>query len=232
MCVVTSYELICPQCGYQFNWSHGDCIYSREELCPYCPSCGFHDGHCSFPEIHEPLVINKEIEHTYSTHLRLRKKSGKSSMYGFDRDGVEAIVEDDGQYKIVIRGKEFLLTNIKQKNAWNLNYLKSKLTEEAFLKVQTTLLRDVYTNSELNMIIRSKWLNYVKVDPHTIAAIPNEFVISDEIKKRLINLDSAMKFCKEILEVIDCAIAAKFLTLCNDKDFLDWIWYLAELSKK
>lgn len=82
------------------------------------------------------------------------------------------------------------------------------------------------------MIIRSKWLNYVKVDPHTIEAIPNEFVISDEIKKRLINLDSAMKFCKEILEVIDCAIAAKFLTLFKDKDLLDWFYYLAELSKK
>ena len=153
-------------------------------------------------------------------------------MYGFDKDGVEAIVEDDGQYKIVIRGKEFLLTNIKQKNAWNLDHLKSKLTEDAFLKVQDSLLRDVYTNSELNMIIRSKWLNYVKVDPHTIEAIPNEFVISDEIKKRLINLDSAMKFCKEILEVIDCAIAAKFLTLFKDKDLLDWFYYLAELSKK
>ena len=153
-------------------------------------------------------------------------------MYGFDRDGVEAKVEDDGQYKIVIRGKEFLLTNIKQKNAWNLDHLKSKLTEDAFLKVQASLLRDVYINSELNMIIRSKWLNYVKVDPHTIEAIPNEFVISDEIKKRLINLDSAMKFCNEILEVIDCAIATKFLTLFKDKDLLDWFWYLAELSKK
>jgi hypothetical protein len=153
-------------------------------------------------------------------------------MYGFDKDGVEAIVENDGQYKIVIRGKEYLLTNIKQKNAWNLNYLKSKLTEDAFLKMQASLLRDVYTNSELNVIIRSKWLNYVKIDPHTIKAIPNEFVISDEIKKRLINLDSAMKFCKEILEVIDCAKAAKFLTLFNDRDLLDWFWYLAELSKK
>ena len=153
-------------------------------------------------------------------------------MYGFDRDGVEAIVEDDGQYKIVIRGKEFLLTNIKQKNAWNLDYLKSKLTEEAFLKMQASLLRDVYTNSELSMIIRSKWLNYVKVDPHTIAAIPNEFVISEEIKKRLINLDSAKKFCKEVLEVIDCAIATKFLTLFNDRDLLDWFYYLARLSIK
>lgn len=41
-----------------------------------------------------------------------------------------------------------------------------------------------------------------------------------------------MKFCKEILEVIDCAIAAKFLTLFKDKDLLDWFYYLAELSKK
>lgn len=153
-------------------------------------------------------------------------------MYGFDRDGVEAIVEDDGQYKIVIRGKEFLLTNIKQKNAWNLNYLKRKLTEEAFLKIQASLLRDVYTNSELNMIIRSRWLNYVKVDPNTIEAIPNEFVISEEIKKRLINLDSAMKFCKEVLEVIDCAKAAKFRMLFRDKDLLDWFHYLAALAKK
>lgn len=153
-------------------------------------------------------------------------------MYGFDRDGVEAIVEDDGQYKIVIRGKEFLLTNIKQKNAWNLNYLKRKLTEEAFLKIQASLLRDVYTNSELNMIIRSRWLNFVKVDPHTIEAIPNEIVISEEIKKRLINLDSAMKFCKEILEVIDSAKAAKFRMLFRDKDLLDWFHYLAALAKK
>jgi hypothetical protein len=153
-------------------------------------------------------------------------------MYGFDRDGVEAIVEDDGQYKIVIRGKEFLLTNIKQKNAWNLNYLKRKLTEEAFLKIQASLLRDVYTNSELNMIIRSRWLNFVKVDPHTIEAIPNEIVISEEIKKRLINLDSAMKFCKEILEVIDSTKAAKFRMLFRDKDLLDWFHYLAALAKK
>lgn len=28
-------------------------------------------------------------------------------MYGFDKDGVKAKVENDGQYKIVIRGKEF-----------------------------------------------------------------------------------------------------------------------------
>ena len=125
-----------------------------------------------------------------------------------------------------------MLTNIKQKNAWNLNYLKRKLTEEAFLKIQASLLRDVYTNSELNMIIRSRWLNFVKVDPHTIEAIPNEIVISEEIKKRLINLDSAMKFCKEILEVIDSAKAAKFRMLFRDKDLLDWFHYLAALAKK
>ena len=80
MCVVISYELICPQCGYQLHWSHGDCIYSKEELCPYCPSCGFHDGHCAFPEIHEPLVVSKKIEHTYKHNTKKITETSEKGM--------------------------------------------------------------------------------------------------------------------------------------------------------
>lgn len=110
----------------------------------------------------------------------------------YDYRDVKGKVEKDGQYKIILKGKEYDLEGIKHLND---DY-------------------DDYTSRELTTILKSSFLYFVEVNQNTIIAMPDENYIKEYIERERKYFDDAIKkgiISEEIL--IDCR-AYRILDFC------------------
>ena len=89
----------------------------------------------------------------------------------YDYRDVKGKVEKDGQYKIILKGKEYDLEGIKHPND---DY-------------------DDYTSRELTTILKSSFLYFVEVNQNTIIAMPDENYIKEYIERERKYFDDAIK---------------------------------------
>lgn len=98
-------------------------------------------------------------------------------------------VEKDGQYKIILSGKEYNLQNIKHPK------------------------RSIDSSKNLTKTLKEEFLYFVEVDLQTVAAMPNESLIEYTINCDSFSLESDLEYCREILKIIDSKEVKDFLSL-------------------
>ena len=153
------------------------------------------------PEEDEKICIDENgnpMSKRNSLTVSLRDLAGEWTEYEY-RD-VKGKVEKDGQYKIILKGKEYNLEGIKHPND---DY-------------------DEYISRELTTILKSSFLYFVEVDQSTIIAMPDENYIKEFIEREGKFLEDAIKngkiygvsildrsaypvldFCLSVLDIIE-----------------------------
>ena len=153
------------------------------------------------PEEDEKICIDENgnpMLKRNSLTVSLRDLAGEWTEYEY-RD-VKGKVEKDGQYKIILKGKEYNLEGIKHPND---DY-------------------DEYISRELTTILKSSFLYFVEVDQNTIIAMPDENYIMEFIEREGKLLEDAIKngeiygvsildrsaypvldFCLSVLDIIE-----------------------------
>ena len=153
------------------------------------------------PEEDEKICIDENgnpMSKRNSLTVSLRDLAGEWTEYEY-RD-VKGKVEKDGQYKIILKGKEYNLEGIKHPND---DY-------------------DEYISRELTTILKSSFLYFVEVDQNTIIAMPDENYIKKFIEREGKLLEDAIKngeiygvsildrsaypvldFCLSVLDIIE-----------------------------
>lgn len=153
------------------------------------------------PEEDEKICIDENgnpMSKRNSLTVSLRDLVGEWTEYEY-RD-VKGKVEKDGQYKIILKGKEYNLEGIKHPND---DY-------------------DEYISRELTTILKSSFLYFVEVDQNTIIAMPDENYIKKFIEREGKLLEDAIKngeiygvsildrsaypvldFCLSVLDIIE-----------------------------
>ena len=134
----------------------------------------------------------------------------------YDYRDVKGKVEKDGQYKIILKGKEYDLEGIKHLND---DY-------------------DDYTSRELTTILKSSFLYFVEVNQNTIIAMPDENYIKEYIERERKYFDDAIKkgiiseeilidrrayrildFCLNVLDIIESKEAKKTIEQWDRKQY-------------
>ena len=153
------------------------------------------------PEEDEKICIDENgnpMSKRNSLTVSVRNLAGEWTEYEY-RD-VKGKVEKDGQYKIILKGKEYNLEGIKHPND---DY-------------------DEYISRELTTILKSSFLYFVDVDQSTIIAMPDENYIKEFIEREGKFLEDAIKngkiygvsildrsaypvldFCLSVLDIIE-----------------------------
>ena len=153
------------------------------------------------PEEDEKICIDENgnpMLKRNSLTVSLRDLAGEWTEYEY-RD-VKGKVEKDGQYKIILKGKEYNLEGIKHPND---DY-------------------DEYISRDLTTILKSSFLYFVEVDQSTIIAMPDENYIKEFIEREGKFLEDAIKngkiygvsildrsaypvldFCLSVLDIIE-----------------------------
>ena len=153
------------------------------------------------PEEDEKICIDENgnpMSKRNSLTVSLRDLAGEWTEYEY-RD-VKGKVEKDGQYKIILKGKEYNLEGIKHPND---DY-------------------DEYISRDLTTILKSSFLYFVEVDQSTIIAMPDENYIKEFIEREGKFLEDAIKngkiygvsildrsaypvldFCLSVLDIIE-----------------------------
>ena len=130
------------------------------------------------PEEDEKICIDENgnpMSKRNSLTVSLRDLAGEWTEYEY-RD-VKGKVEKDGQYKIILKGKEYNLEGIKHPND---DY-------------------DEYISRELTTILKSSFLYFVDVDQSTIIAMPDENYIKEHIEWLRKSFGDAIENSGEIL---------------------------------
>jgi hypothetical protein len=130
------------------------------------------------PEEDEKICIDENgnpMSKRNSLTVSLRDLAGEWTEYEY-RD-VKGKVEQDGQYKIILKGKEYNLEGIKHPND---DY-------------------DEYISRELTTILKSSFLYFVEVDQSTIIAMPDENYIKEHIEWLRKSFEDAIENSGEIL---------------------------------
>ena len=130
------------------------------------------------PEEDEKICIDENgnpMSKRNSLTVSVRNLAGEWTEYEY-RD-VKGKVEKDGQYKIILKGKEYNLEGIKHPND---DY-------------------DEYISRELTTILKSSFLYFVDVDQSTIIAMPDENYIKEHIEWLRKSFGDAIENSGEIL---------------------------------
>ena len=130
------------------------------------------------PEEDEKICIDENgnpMLKRNSLTVSVRNLAGEWTEYEY-RD-VKGKVEKDGQYKIILKGKEYNLEGIKHPND---DY-------------------DEYISRELTTILKSSFLYFVDVDQSTIIAMPDENYIKEHIEWLRKSFGDAIENSGEIL---------------------------------
>ncbi len=130
---------------------------------------------------------------------------------GYEYRDVKGKVEKNGQYSIILKGKEYKLEGIKHPNESNdYNYLmdeEDNLSKEDFI-------RDDYSSRELTTALKSCFLYFAEVDKNTIIAMPDENYIKEYIERKRECFESAIKNGKMSGEIIVDRYAYSVLDFC------------------
>ena len=171
------------------------------------------------PEEDEKICIDENgnpMSKRNSLTVSLRDLAGEWTEYEY-RD-VKGKVEKDGQYKIILKGKEYNLEGIKHPSD---DY-------------------DEYISRELTTILKSSFLYFVEVDQNTIIAMPDENYIMEFIEREGKFLEDAIKngeiygvsildrsaypvldFCLSVLDIIESKEAIKIIEQWERKKLED-----------
>ena len=171
------------------------------------------------PEEDEKICIDENgnpMSKRNSLTVSLRDLAGEWTEYEY-RD-VKGKVEKDGQYKIILKGKEYNLEGIKHPND---DY-------------------DEYISRELTTILKSSFLYFVEVDQNTIIAMPDENYIMEFIEREGKLLEDAIKngeiygvsildrsaypvldFCLSVQDIIESKEAIKIIEQWERKKLED-----------
>ena len=174
------------------------------------------------PEEDEKICIDENgnpMSKRNSLTVSVRNLAGEWTEYEY-RD-VKGKVEKDGQYKIILKGKEYNLEGIKHPND---DY-------------------NEYISRELTTILKSSFLYFVEVDQNTIIAMPDENYIMEFIEREGKLLEDAIKngeiygvsildrsaypvldFCLSVLDIIESKEAIKIIE--------QWEWKKLEDGEK
>ena len=169
------------------------------------------------PEVDENISIDENgnpMPKRTGMTVSLRDYAGDWTEYDY-RD-VRGKVEKDGQYKIILKGREYDLVGIK--NPYDDN--------------------NEFTSRELTTALKNSFLYFAEVDQNTIIAMPDENYIKEyideELKREEMNIEEHIKngqisedrieespdyylihqilnFCKKVLDVIESKEANKFI---------------------
>ena len=171
------------------------------------------------PEEDEKICIDENgnpMSKRNSLTVSVRNLAGEWTEYEY-RD-VKGKVEKDGQYKIILKGKEYNLEGIKHPND---DY-------------------DEYISRELTTILKSSFLYFVEVDQNTIIAMPDENYIMEFIEREGKLLEDAIKngeiygvsildrsaypvldFCLSVQDIIESKEAIKIIEQWERKKLED-----------
>ena len=130
------------------------------------------------PEVEEKICIDENgnpMPKRYGVTVSVRNLAGEWTEYDY-RD-VKGKVEKDGQYKIILKGKEYNLEGVKHPNE---DY-------------------DEYISRELTTILKSSFLYFVEVDQNTVTAMSDENYIKEHIEWLRKSFGDAIENSGEIL---------------------------------
>ena len=144
-----------------------------------------------------------------SVPISVRNLAGEWT--GYEYRDVKGKVEKNGQYSIILKGKEYKLEGIKHPNESNdYNYLmddEDNLSKEDFI-------RDDYSSRELTTALKNCFLYFAEVDKNTIIAMPDENYIKEYIERKRECFESAIKNGKMSGEIIVDRYAYSVLDFC------------------
>ena len=171
------------------------------------------------PEVEEKICIDENgnpMPKRYDMPVSVRNLAGEWT--GYDYRDVKGKVEKDGQYKIILKGKEYNLEGIKHPSD---DY-------------------DEYISRELTTILKSSFLYFVEVDQNTIIAMPDENYIMEFIEREGKLLEDAIKngeiygvsildrsaypvldFCLSVQDIIESKEAIKIIEQWERKKLED-----------
>lgn len=165
------------------------------------------------PEEDEKICIDENgnpMLKRNSLTVSLRDLAGEWTEYEY-RD-VKGKVEKDGQYKIILKGKEYNLEGIKHPNESNYyNYLMDD--EEDNLRTED-FMRDNYSSRELTTALKSSFLYFAEADQNTIIAMPDENYIKEYIERKRECFENAIKNGKMSGLIIVDRSAYRVLDFC------------------
>lgn len=144
------------------------------------------------PEVEEKICIDENgnpMPKRYDMPVSVRNLAGEWT--GYDYRDVKGKVEKDGQYKIILKGKEYYLEGIKNPNE-NIDYIYFMDDEDDNLSPEDFVL-DNYSNRELTTALKNSFLYFAEVDQNTIIAMPDENYIKEYIERKRKFFDDAIK---------------------------------------